>query len=1223
MPRDDVEKTREELVAELRRLRAQPGVDMLRSVLDQLPVLVAYIDPDQVFRLANRAYSAWFQRAPEEIVGEHIVTMLGEAAYAIARPHVEAALAGERRTYEAELPYRERDGGPRHVQASYVPHRDASGRVLGIVALVIDISARKQAELALWSSREQLEVVLRGVADGITMQDASGRLVYVNDEAARLSGFSGPAAMLAATREELLGRFEMFDESGATMPPERLPGRRALRGERVEDVLIHYRPREGGADRWSLVSATPIHDPSGALRFVVNILKDVTAQRAAAAERAESERRFQAVFDSALDAIMLADDAARLVEANRAACELLGLPREQLLTRQVPDLSPPGDREAFLAHWQEFLREGEQRGELLLLRGDGSTLEVEYSASAHVLPGRHLTVLRDISARRRTERALSYQHKLTQTITDNASSGLFLIDEGRRCTYMNPAAAEMTGYTLAEVQGRPLEEVIGGPSPAERPIARATREQAPTRGEDLLFRRGGRRLPVAFTASPIVEDGGAVGSVLEVRDIAEEQRTGDALRLQAQVLQSMAEGVCVVDVRGTILLTNAAEDALFGCAPGERLGRPVTSQTADPEGVHARLVSELFAEPRRSAWTGELDNVRADGTRFTTLARISALELSGERLLVRVQTDVTQEKRDREAQQFLARASALLGASLEQSKTLQDLAELAVPALGTWCQVFTREGEGPAELVAVAHRDPARAELLRELHRRFPPQLSTPGPMTVLRTGAGLRVTEVTDAMLRAAVHDPEELEMVQTLAPRSWISAPLAILGRVFGVLSVTSDEPGRRYDAADQALLAEVARRASAALENARLFALAQRERARAEEANRAKDLFLSTLSHELRTPLTAILGWTRMLRTHALSDEKREKGLETIDRNARAQVAIIEDILDLSRIVTGKLRLDLRPTELDAVIESALDTVRPAADARAIRLLPALDPAAGAVIADPERLQQVVWNLLTNAVKFTPRGGEVRVWLRRDGSQVEIVVADTGQGLDPEFLPHVFDRFRQADASTTRSHGGLGLGLAIAKHLVELHGGAIFAESEGPGRGAVFTVRLPIAPLRATSSAPEDPRPGALADPALPPAPALAGVRVLVVDDEADTRELMASVLAEGEATVATAASAAEALALLQELRPDVLVSDIGMPGEDGYSLIRRVRALAPEAGGRTPAVALTAYARAEDRTRAMAAGFNVHVAKPIEPAELMVTVASLAGRLGAPQAVHPDM
>jgi signal transduction histidine kinase/CheY-like chemotaxis protein len=384
-------------------------------------------------------------------------------------------------------------------------------------------------------------------------------------------------------------------------------------------------------------------------------------------------------------------------------------------------------------------------------------------------------------------------------------------------------------------------------------------------------------------------------------------------------------------------------------------------------------------------------------------------------------------------------------------------------------------------------------------------------------------------------------------------------------------------------------------------------------AERMSDIKDEFLATLSHELRTPLNAILGWSQVLRSSPKEQTDYVKGLETIERNARVQTQLIEDLLDMSRITSGKLRLDVQRLQPASIIEAAVETVRPAADAKGISIDTILDPSAGPIAGDPGRLQQVLWNLLSNAIKFTPRDGRVQVRLERVSSHVEITVADTGIGLASEFLPHLFERFRQGDASTTRKFGGLGLGLSIVKSLVEMHGGQVIATSPGEGLGTTVTVHLPLTAMHRHSDRRDRPHPGTQHAGATPrPVAELEGLSVLVVDDQPDARDLIKRVLEDSGAEVMTAGTTEEALVLVEAVKPDVLVSDIGMPGADGYELLKRVRALGPDRGGRVPAIALTAFARSEDRTRALRVGFLVHVSKPVDPSELVATVASVARR-----------
>jgi signal transduction histidine kinase/CheY-like chemotaxis protein len=467
-------------------------------------------------------------------------------------------------------------------------------------------------------------------------------------------------------------------------------------------------------------------------------------------------------------------------------------------------------------------------------------------------------------------------------------------------------------------------------------------------------------------------------------------------------------------------------------------------------------------------------------------------------------------------------------------------------------------------------------------------------------------------------------------LPVHSYLAVPvIARTGEVIGGLFF-GHQRAHVFTERSERLIVGIAAQAAIAIDNARMYEEAKRsadERARLLEAERSarvelervslmKDEFLATLSHELRTPLNAVLGWSELLLSRIRGEAPERRGLETISRNARAQAKLIEDLLDMNRIVSGKIRLDVQPVELAAVVEAALDSVVPSADAKEIVIRKVLDPRAGPVFGDPNRLQQVVWNLLSNAVKFTPRGGKVDVIVERVDSNVEITVHDSGIGIGPEFLPHVFERFRQADSSATRRFGGLGLGLSIVKQLVHLHGGSVKVESRGEGQGTTMSVQLPLRALAASDS-PDVAREHKTArrgSSAGWSKLSLAGVVALVIDDEPDARELVKAVLADAGAEVTMAASADEGLALIDTLLPDVIVSDIGMPGRDGYALMRDVRSLPAARGGKTPAVALTAFARSEDRTRAMQAGYQVHVSKPIEPDELVATVQALVADHG---------
>ncbi len=427
---------------------------------------------------------------------------------------------------------------------------------------------------------------------------------------------------------------------------------------------------------------------------------------------------------------------------------------------------------------------------------------------------------------------------------------------------------------------------------------------------------------------------------------------------------------------------------------------------------------------------------------------------------------------------------------------------------------------------------------------------------------------------------------------------------GSNLGVIYLADCLEGGEFSSNDEAVLVQLAQMASIAIENT-LYA---EER----EANRIKDEFLSTLSHELRTPLNAILGWTQLLSAEDVNDETRH-GLEVIERNAKAQTKLVEDMLDVSRIRSGKLRLNVRPLNLRPIVQAAIEATRPAAEAKQISIAMSDEAGDGQINGDPDRLQQVAWNLLSNAVKFTPASGSVSLTLARREDHIQLRVSDTGVGISQKFLPFVFDRFRQADSTSTRSHGGLGIGLTIVRHIVELHGGMVHAESEGEGMGATFVVTLPVAAARAEPVTPRRIPPAISAPKVTEDVCDLAGVEVLVVDDEADAREVIARILQRCNAIVIAAGSADEALQLFHRSPPHVLVSDIAMPGRDGYDLIRTIRELPIERGGEVPAVALTAYAREEDRIRSLAAGFQMHLTKPVEPGPLTAAITHLVREL----------
>jgi len=485
-----------------------------------------------------------------------------------------------------------------------------------------------------------------------------------------------------------------------------------------------------------------------------------------------------------------------------------------------------------------------------------------------------------------------------------------------------------------------------------------------------------------------------------------------------------------------------------------------------------------------------------------------------------------------------------------------------------------------------------------------PMPITTAGPNSrAVRTGEII----ITDNYMSTTRSHPVVIVGPENgLRPQSSLAAPMAVMGRIIGTIEVQSYER-EAYQEGHVAAMRMAANLTAVAIENVRLLEQESEARAAAEESNRLKDEFLATVSHELRTPLTAILGWARMLEAGGLDADTVARAVETIRRNAKSQSQIIDDILDVSRIITGNFHLDLQPLELAPIVEAAINVVRPTAEAKGIDIETHFDSQPTLVPGDASRLQQVVWNLLTNAIKFTPTGGTVQIRINHLDSFGEIQVSDNGQGISPEFLPFVFDRFRQADSTTTRRHGGLGLGLAIVRHLVEIHGGTTLAESPGPEKGATFTVRLPVVNSRSSNGLNQAQREFECMNGDYHPA--LRGLHVLVVDDDDDTLQMIAAALARAGANVILALSVDQAIARIRESLPDVIVSDIAMPGQDGYALMKKVHALnhVPV----IPAIAITAYAREEDRQLALSSGFQAYLPKPIEIAELITILARLVG------------
>jgi len=737
-------------------------------------------------------------------------------------------------------------------------------------------------------------------------------------------------------------------------------------------------------------------------------------------------------------------------------------------------------------------------------------------------------------------------------------------------------------------------------------------------------------------ATPSLRDS-VIGMTGVVQDVSSRKIAEDSLRQSEEVLRALANTIpqlaWMAEPDGAIVWFNERWYEYTGTTPEGAAGWGWQG-AVDPEVLPA--MQEHWASSLRTGEPFEMEYpIRgADGQYRWFLTRVNAVRDRRGKVVrwFGTNTDVDQVKRAEQALREESKVLELLnstGGALASTRDLRSLLQVATDAAsgiaGARFAAFFyhgKEGEGPKfSLYTVSGGSANEFQSFGEPHATALFGASFRGAGLVRSTDIG---SDGRDGPI------PPQFGMLSgEPVVKSYLSVPVtAASGEAIGTMFFGHPEPGVFTERTER-IVRGIAAQAAVALDNTRLYEAAQQAaeerkvllesereaRAEAERSSQMKDEFLATLSHELRTPLSAILGWAQVLRRGGKDEADRQRGLQTIERNARAQAQLIEDLLDMSRITSGKVLLDIQNLAPAGFLDAAIETVRPAADAKNIRLEKHYDADPGMIAGDPARLQQVVWNLLSNAIKFTPRDGQVVVELARRGDSVLITVRDSGAGIKPEFITHVFERFRQADASMTRRHGGLGLGLAIVKHLIEQHGGTVRAESAGEGMGSSFSIELPLSkaapPTRRS-------RAGMVGSPS-PATPELTlrdlgGVSVLVVDDDRDARELIARILTDCHARVRIAASAREAFDALRADLPDLLISDLGMPEVDGFELLSWVRSLGRDRGGLLPAVALTAFARSEDRLRALEAGFNSHISKPVEPSELIAAVASLVRPAG---------
>jgi PAS domain S-box-containing protein len=893
------------------------------------------------------------------------------------------------------------------------------------------------------------------------------------------------------------------------------------------------------------------------------------------------------LIEASVDGIIAFDRECRYVAWNQAMESISGVRREEVLGKCAfevfPFLKETGeDKYLFEALAGRSVRV-ENRPYAVPATGRAGFFEGHYSPLrdelGQVVGG--IGIIRDITQRKQAQEQADEAHQRLSSYVENTPLAVIEWDKDYRVSSWLPSAERLFGWKAEEVIGKTIDDwkfVFEEDLEAVYEVANRQRQGLDRHSvsRNRNYTRQGAVLHSEWYNSVLSDDSGKLISVLSlVLDVTARKRIEEILRVSEEQYRLLFESnplpMWVYDLETLeFLAVNDATVEQYGYSRKEFLKMTIT-EIRPPEEV-PRLRDYLAQRSPEFHRSGEWRHRKKSGAMIIVDITAHQLDFYGRRAVLVMAVDITERKLAEEA---LVESEDRYRDLVDNSHELMCTHDLEgrILSVNPWAaQVLGYKQEA---LIGLHIRE----GLAPEYRNQFNDYLKE-----IRENGFARGIMRV-----RTAGGETRFWEYYNTLRTQG-VQSPI--------VRGMAHDVTERR----------EALRREKEA-------------RLEAEAADRLKDEFLSTLSHELRTPLTAIIGWSRLLIDGEVEPDQGHKALEIIARNARFQAQLIDDLLEVSRIITGKLRLEFSPCELRPVIESVVESIRPTAEAKALRLELLLVSDAGPVYGDVDRLRQVIWNLVSNAVKFTPRNGSVHVKLLSTESHLLIAVTDSGVGIKADFLPHVFERFSQADGSTTREHGGLGLGLAIVRHLVELHGGSVRVESPGEGLGSTFIVELPLMEAEA-----QVPRPNFQLDEMIAEAarhgrsPSLDGLRLLIVDDELDFRELVSVMLGRYGAVVKEAGSAGEALGYLETWKPDVLVADIGMPGEDGYGLIRKVRALSPERGGSTPALALTAYTRAEDRVRALSAGYQLHLAKPVTGPELATAVANLAGR-SHPQAPSP--
>lgn len=1116
---------------------------------------------------------------------------------------------------------------------------------------------RRTAEIA--ETRDLFQQVISSMSEALFLTDRSGRVIRANPAA---------AALLECQETSILGRPLNSVCGTDEIPTTPWKLMEIAPTGRVANLETEIHTMSGGTIPVSF-SLGLMHDKQNKITGVLAVARDMREQRSLINSLVAARTRFQELLEFAPDAVVLANQDGEIVLVNSQTETLFGYRREELLGQSVEMLVPERMRELprgtaplrveAILDLDEALTSGtlstdSEQIEFSLLDRDGREFPAEITRRQIETEDGLLvmSLIRDISDRKQVEAVIREAGTVQQAILDFAGYAMVASTPDGVITTFNPAAEQMLGYSAAEVVGKLTPVVFHDPQeviaraeqisnelgteiePGFETLVAKARQNLKSEYEWTYIRKDGTRFPVMLSVTALRDSRGKINGFVGVAsDISERRRVEAAVSEATSVTKAIVDnaGYAIVSMGadGNIITFNKAAERMFGYTADELIGQPVPRVIADWEkfvGLAAQMSQELGEEiePGYQVFAAqvlrdrEADQewlmIRRDGSTFPGQISMAPLRdaqgaVTG---FIGIVSDITERKRTEQLQERLSRQSALRA---EIGSALADTSATTAEILQRCADAITENLDSALTRVWLF----SDADQMLHLQASAGLHTQTDGPESLLpldQSRIGQIALEKQPDLTNSWLAEADDKAAAERDGLVAFAGYPLLAGERLVGVLALYAKHDLEADTLNSLASISDIivqgVERKRVEDERQALLEREQEARHVAEDASRLKDDFLAMISHELRAPLTAILGWAQMLRSGTLDRASAERALITIERNAKSQAHLVGDLLDASRIATGKLSLDVKPIELMSIVDAAVDAVRPSIEAKNLRMQIVLEPWVGPFNGDPERMKQIVWNLLSNSIKFTPPGGLIEVRLERLETKALLIVSDTGQGIDPEFLPYIFDRFRQADSSSKRKQGGLGLGLHIVKHLVELHNGAIYAYSRGPGEGSDFMITLPLAVEKKEPVQGEELWPEKVDTQQQQRTGSLRGVRVLVVDDEHDTREILSVMLSRYGTEVRTAGSVAEALEVLKGYKPDLLVSDIGMPVEDGYVMISKLRALPAAEGGTIPAIALTAFASPQDREKALASGFQRHLSKPVEPVELAKIVARVLGR-----------